>query len=229
MKHRARNLVSGWLAASLVCAAAGCDGPAFLAKAISGPPKVKAKYTLPDQPTLILIDDPEFMLGGPALPNVVANNVAYHFRQQKKPVLEAPMISQQALDTYAAEKGEAFAQTPIDRVGRDLGAATVIHATIKNVDRNFDVTVYRPKVTVEVKVIDAAEGKRLWPELGKLVDSSQPTSGYILITEVPFKDTGDTNPGTRRVLDRELAEQVGLDISRLFYDWKPPEAGSKLP
>lgn len=232
-RTRRAQTMAGWRSAAVLLAvlAQGCAGPGFLADLFKGPGKVKAQYTLPDQPTLILVDDPQHLLGGPAMPGVVANNIAYHFQQQKKPVINAPLISQQALDTYAATHGDQFAATPIDQVGRDLGADTVLYVLVKSVEMNVAGSVYHPEAAVEVKVIDALDGQRLWPTAGKLADTSRSPPGHELVVEMPHRDTLQQapGPGTRRLIDRELAEKIGLEVSRLFYDWKRPERGEDLP
>ena len=68
------------LLAVIVLPLSGCELFSFIAQGVVQP-KTKARFTLHDQSTVVLVDDPEGSLGNPTLPNVIANRVAFELKQ----------------------------------------------------------------------------------------------------------------------------------------------------
>lgn len=209
---------------------AGCAAPAFLAEFASGGPKIEKKYALPDQATLVLVDDPRGVLGGYAMPGIVANNANYHLERNRKKALPTgrliPVEEVHALQEKLGE--EAFANAPADQVGRLLGADQVIHVHIANAAVEYAAQVYRPRAAASVRVIDAAQSRRLWPESGKLVDSSQTPPPHTMVVEMSYRGTDFGGEGMRAMLFKALAEEIGREVAQLFYDHRGPPAGHTI-
>ncbi len=233
MKRRPRAPMP--LLALLVCSAVlllpGCAGPGFVADFITGDENIEKRYQLPDERTAVVVDDPNRAMGAGVLVNVVANNVVYNLKNAKEPALLTaeivPPAEVMALRTKLGEK--EFNVTPIDRLGRMLGAEQVIYVQIESATLGeIGRTVYKPELVATVKVVDAVNSARLWPEGGTLIDSSAPPPGFNLIVKMDYEGTDHGGRGLEALLAQRLAERAGRDVARLFVDWKKPPPGSTI-
>ncbi len=206
----------------LVClACAGCEGPGFVAYVIAGPSKVKAKYLLAPRPTLVIVDDPDNMLGDPNNPAVVGANVGFNLKENEV-LLPELVVSQDHLSVLAAQMGDRYMATPIDQIGQRLKAEQVIHVRVRSTRMQSDNTYYQPTAEVEVKVIDALTGKRLFPA----DDSANPkpnAPGEPMTIQLKRQTLDETRRHALPMLARSLAERVGLEVAGLFYDHVPPD------
>lgn len=217
--------------------AAGCEGPGFLAYVITGPGKVKARYTLEHRPTLVIVDDPNRALGDPNYPTVVGANVGFQLKHNQA-LPESLVVSQDRLLSLAARMGDDYATTPIDRIGARLDADQVIYILVRSMNMQLAPGYYKPTAVVEVKVIDTPTGKRLFPKPGTYPNPQQTPPGHTPPGHTP---PGHTPPGQilsvemkRQALDpgrrhaesmlaRRLAERIGLEVAQLFYDHDRPD------
>lgn len=202
---------------------AGCEGPGFVSYVIAGPAKVDALYTLEDRPTLVIVDDPEHLLGNVNYPAVVGANTGFHLKQNE--ILTEPnIISQDRLSVYAAEQGDRYASMPIDQIGQQLGAEWVIHVRIKSVDIQSKNTYYEPTAKLEVKVVDARTGARLFPVSEEAGMGSSNPPGHAMTVRLKSQTIEETRRYALPMLERSLAERIGLEVAQLFYKHVPPDA-----
>lgn len=204
----------------LLCA--GCEGPAFVAHVIAGPPKVKAQYKLEPRPTLVIVDDPQQMLGDLNNPIVVGANVGYNLKENGV-LLPEQVISQDHLSVLMAQMGERYMATPIDQIGQRLNAEQVIHVLVRSASMVSDNTYYEPTAKVEVKVIDALTGKRLFPTIGEGKNPKPNEPGELMVIRLKRQTLDETRRHALQTLTRGLAERVGLEVAGLFYDHISPD------
>jgi hypothetical protein len=198
----------------------GCPGPGFVSYVIHGPDQVKARYTLEQRPTLVIVDDPQNAMGDPNFPAVVAANVGYHLT--KNQVLESGLIvSQDHLSSLANQMGDRYMTTPIDRIGARLKAQQVIHVRVRSVKMQVAGAFYHPTAAVEVKLIDAQAGTRLFPKAGEYSDPQMTPPGLTLPVEMKRQTIDDTRRHAPAMLARNLAERIGLEVAQVFYDHVP--------
>ena len=208
----------------LVCS--GCEAPGFLAYVIGGPPKTKKRYTLEKQTTLVIVDDPESLLGDQNNPTVVAANVGFHLTKNKV-LLPDQIVSQDHLTVLATQMGDRFMATPIDQIGKRLKSDQVIHVQVRSVQLQGDNTYYEPSAEVEVKVINSLTGERLFPVNEKLTPGeSHP--GEIVLIEMERQRLDETRRHSLPMMKRALAERIGLEVAGLFYDHVAPEDEPKV-
>lgn len=209
--------------------AIGCEATSILVEAVQGPEKVEPKHVLADVPTLVMVEDPHHQLNNPGLARQVATT-ATHYLTFHEVLEEAAFIEPKKLVKLEAEMGEKWSQTPIDEIGRRLGAEQVVYAKINYAKYHHAGTLYRPEASIDVKVINAADGKRIWPNASPMSNPDSPQPGH----EVKIKDrfvssesryVGDS---TTDDLARRLADDAGLLIARLFYQWQKDAPGSSL-
>lgn len=220
---RARAVIHGCLAAIVPLLAAllsGCEAPAFVVASVTGSDKIPAVYTLQDRPTLVMVDDPNNLMGNPMLSGIIAANTAHHLRENG--ALSAKIVPEKELAALKVKLGSDYVKTPIDEVGRAVGAEQVIYASINNAALQAAPGLYRPVATLEVKVIDAVTGERLYPEPPPIHEPSAPTRGRTLQVQVETESIMPDTAGTDAMLARKLAEEIGLQIAQLFYEHAPP-------
>lgn len=209
----------GLLLLCLICA--GCEAPGFIAYVVGGPPKMKARFTLEEQSTLVIVDDPSNMLGDPNNATVIAANVGFHLKENDV-LLPELVVPQDHLTVLAANMGDRYLATPIDQIGRRLKADQVIHVQIREVSLQSANTYYEPSAEVEVKIIDTQTGKRLFPiSEDKVPGISVP--GETLMIEMKRQTLDETRRNAIQMMARDLAERIGLEVAGLFYDHVPPD------
>jgi hypothetical protein len=200
----------------------GCPGPGFLAYVIHGPPEVKAQYMLAERATLVIVDDPYNALGDPNYPAIVGANVGYHLKENG--ALEpTQVVSQDRLSSLAAQLGDRYPTTPIDVIGARLKADQVIYIRVRSVKMQIAGAYYHPVAVVEVKVIDALDGVRLYPKAGEYTDPQTTPPGQTLSIELQRQTIDPNRRHAGSMLARSLAERIGLEVAQMFYDHVPPE------
>ncbi|MBI1338243.1 MAG: hypothetical protein GC164_14975 [Phycisphaera sp.] len=204
---------------------AGCELMGYVANGIA-PSKIKALYKLEDRPTLVLVDDPLGKLGNPALTGVIAARVGFDLTQAKT---LTTVIDPQDLASYQLRRGRAYASTPVDVVGKDLGAQQVIHIWIENagIDRPSP-TLLQPYAVARVKVIDTLTGKRLFPVPQSAEQKDDKVGSPVVVRFDRPIASEDNAVGEVSMVAREIADRLGVGAAHLFYDHLPPEPGSSL-
>ncbi len=194
----------------MAAATVGCEVFGIAASMFSSG-KTKAVYELQNQPTLVLVDDPNHQLGNPGLRDQIANEIGFHLERQK--VIDS-VIAPAQLNNLVAALGERYAATPVDQIGRRLGARQVIHVQVESVALQTGPGVIQPTARVQVKVIDADHGQRLFP-----TGSAVPAGGYALTIQFRQRPHEQIDRGSSVVLGRQLAQRIARDVARLFHDY----------
>lgn len=218
--HREVRAVCGAvvLATSLLTVV-GCGGLTFLTQA-AFPEKVKAAHPLADRVTLVMVDDTELRLRDPAVASQVGDRVRYDL-QDAKAVRQ--FVSMQRLNALIAKAGNEYERISIDRVGRDLGAEQVIHVSIDSLQMSSDLGVLRPVATVTVKVIDVAQGIRLFPA----PKPAEGPRGVVLTVQAAYRIKDQESRGDEAIAIQTLAQLIGRDVAWLFYDHLPRQPGEE--
>lgn len=223
--RRRRSSGSSLLAGAVVAgsaALAGCNilGPASYFA--FGQPKVPPRYELLDQTTLVFVDDRS---------NVIPQN-ATQVRRTIADQISMDLMTQEILtDTLSSSAAMALARQhdrkeellSIGAIGEATGARQVIYIEMMRFTASSDGVSPRPTSACRVKVIDVANGVRLFPppegdaEWEEVAVASPPISPELYRTS-----TG------RREIDKMLALLTGDRVAKLFYEHVPDEIGSRL-
>ncbi|MCC7203885.1 MAG: hypothetical protein IT441_02310 [Phycisphaeraceae bacterium] len=205
---------------------AGCVGTAFLTGAVTQE-KIKARYKLPEGPTLILVDDPGRVLGGPMSSSAVASRIGFDLTEHKA-VKRENLIDQARLATLSVELADAYATTPVDRIGRSLAAATVIYVYIESARYQQEPGMVRPTASVLVKVIDARTGKRLFPTDTDIPAGSDQSveRGWSLHVDTPMMNLSRDIPSDSALAVSQMTDVIGREVAMLFYDHEPARPAS---
>jgi len=203
--------------AALSLATAGCAGPGFLAYIFKGPDQVQAIYPLPAGKTLVIVDDPDRATGDPNLPAVIATNVGFHLEQNEE-LIDLQIIPQDQLSALAGRMGDDYLATPIDHIGAQLGADQVIHVQIRSVSMRVAANYYRPTAVVEVKVVSAQDGARLFPKSKIEGPALSRPPGLVMTVHLRHQTADEGRRDTGTLMARRLAERIGLEVAQLFFE-----------
>lgn len=217
------GLIGGLMLSQLL----GCNVIAGAATVVAPPPKIEAKYELPDKATLIVVDDPRGMVGSPSTLRRIAA-ATRNVLEAEKVVVLGGFVGQAELADYREELGGRYNQTSLAALAMHLGAKQVIHAEVTGYQVGLGGNVIQPAIALNVKVFDLDERARVFPansDADTSVDAG--ASIYSLQSQMPAQDiTGQS--AIRGIAVRDLADQTGRDIARLFFDWRMPQPGAKL-
>jgi hypothetical protein len=229
----------------------GCEFFGWIAQAID--PPIKKVYTLPEnKPILVVVDDPNQLLGNQATANLLAVRVGYEIEQNVDdiPVISqdklqeyrekiekaaadapAPTMNQVALKEYKDKKiKDAFRKVSLTTIGRELGASQVISIYVESAEYNQDPSALRPRLVTRVKVIDVESNARVFPplDLGTSDDPMLANRGFAITSQFFNKATSEENRGDETVAMQTLAKTAGVDIAKLFYDHGTQEPGERF-
>ncbi|MEM1445908.1 MAG: hypothetical protein AAGF84_07630 [Planctomycetota bacterium] len=200
-----------------------------------------AKYELPARTAVLIVEaktrtaeDQRFARQIAARAQVqLEKNLINPTEDQPAPTPSTPdetgiaLISAADVVKFQDRQGDAYYTLAIDRLGRELGADTVIYAKVGNAKLNDQGPVLQPESRLMVRVIDARTGQRLWPEAAAGLGG--PTTAWPVESGGVHQTTsaGELSGTTRDRAWRALADEAGLDLARLFYTWQRPQPGAK--
>jgi hypothetical protein len=201
------------LASVAATISAGCNYLAPAVVLLSPPPSKEAQYKLDKTlVTVIFIDDPQnkaprrslrLTIGQTAEQDLIARGV-----------MPANMMipAQTALQLTSRES--VTDKFSIVDVGRTLGADIVIYARLDGFGLSADGVSLKPFAVAQVRVLDAANNMRLWPETG--------TDFPVIYQGTQQTGQAPSGASERAEAERRLAERVGLEIARVFYKHEIP-------
>lgn len=235
-RHERLMILNKWKFAPLLLlfAFTGCVQFGWLAGGLI-PQKIPAVHEIPQLPTLVMVDDPRGALGDDALRVTLAQEVEAQLMQNNA---VPRIIEQQTLAQYQRLHDERYGQIPVDQVGRDLGAAQVIHITVLSSALAQEPTLMRPAATASVKLIDVVGRKRLFPGV-QPADSSMPAAeesvGYPITTRLRYRTEGREAHAMIPLIRQALAKSLGTQAGQLFFsrtreaqtgEWSDVDAGA---
>jgi hypothetical protein len=217
MMRKQINLAVALVLLSATAAISGCGSTAPYFAQLFFPEQVKASFDLQDKLTLVLVEDPQVRFDNSAIADRVADRI---MNDLKKAKVVRQFVPLQRLRDQMAAVGNDYDGMAISRIGREVGAAQVIYVHIDSVRMAREPGMWHPKAKITVKVIDAVNGKRIFPV-------AQPSAGALGVT-VTSETQYRYNTGERSdmmALVRQLAQSVGRDAAFLFYDHQRPRLG----
>ncbi|MEM8782721.1 MAG: hypothetical protein AAGE65_07665 [Planctomycetota bacterium] len=200
---------------------------------------VPAAYELPHRSTVLIVEprsraaeDERFARQIAARAHVQLDRNLVNPAKPGKPVpptSDEPglsMVSAAEVARFQDRRGEAYYHLSIEALGRELNVDTVIYAKVIKARLNDQGSVLQPESRVSVRVIDARTGRRLWPETTPGMEGA--ATGWPIETGGTHQTTsaGELSPTMRDRAWQALADDVGLDLARLFYAWERPQPGA---
>jgi len=184
----------------------GCNVVTPIAYAIHGPEKINPTYTLPEHATtVVFVDDPSSKIAQRRLRYAMAETATSQLLEKR---ILTDMLEPRGI-IAAATKDSHTKRMSITELGQSVGADIVIYAVVTNFSLSPETGSYIPQASLRVKVIDVAEGKRVWPDT---------EFGFPLEIQIPQLPglSPEGNAG-QLAIEQQLAQRAGLGISQLFY------------
>lgn len=171
-----------------------------------GPEKIPQLYELEaDRPTVIFFDDRAGILPNAALRETVTHTASQILLD--KHVVNHMIDAKAATAVVANEpRGDLL---PISAIGQKVGADIVLYVEPELFTLSPDNQTFLPTARLKVKVIDAANDTRLWPDKG---------DGYTLdIVAHTKQGAPPTDAASRALAQQEFAKYVGQSLAQIFY------------
>ena len=167
--------------------------------------------------TLVLVDDARGTgFGIPSAPNVIASRIIHDLREQKVITDFVPIAD---LNALAAREVTAFDALSTHEIATRLAAKQVIHVYIQDVQAQASGTMAKPTARVLVKVLDIENAQRVFP------GPDDDAEAFPLEVTLFYRHTGPYNLEAANALGRQLADHVGRDVARLFFNYKRRTVG----
>lgn len=210
------------VAALAAAAAGGCNilGPAFTI--LHGPPKIPPQYVPQDRPAVVFVDDRAnvLKLSAAAIRKEIGESATTELLRQK---VFTRMIDAGDAIAYSRAQDRHAKLVPIDVLGREVGAELLIYVELSLFAETPDGVTPRPVASASVKVYDVVNRERLFP------DPDEGSGGATVNANLGEYDPQLLNSqATRMQLHRALAVELGVSISKLFYEHQVYEFGDRL-
>lgn len=205
----------------------GCNAVGAAVNLVSPPELVDAKYELPDKPTLIVIDDPAGLINNQGTLRQIA--VSTQTTLETEQVVTQRFVTQGELSAYRDELGPAYQSTTLAGLAMHFDVKQVVHAEVVDYQMDMGGSVVRPSITLNIRVFDLDERGRVFPARTGTTEQGSGLGApfYQFVSRLPARDLSDIS-AAREIAVRDLSNQAGRDIGRLFFDWRKPQPGSEL-
>ncbi len=171
-----------------------------------GPEKIPQLYELDaDRPTVIFFDDRAGILPNAGLRETVTHTASQILLDKK--VVNRMIDARAATAVVANEpRGDLL---PISAIGQKVGADIVIYVEPELFTLSPDNQTFVPTARLKIKIIDAANDTRLWPDKRE---------GYTLdIVAHTKQGAPPTDAASRAMAQQEFARYVGQSLAQIFY------------
>lgn len=197
----------------------GCNVVGPVAAVAAGPPKIDARYTLADVPTVVFIDDRQNLVSPVTLRRLIADKASQELMAEK---LVTTTINPQDAILIASRSDRSGALMDIEAIGRAVGAQQVIYVQITQFADTPDGYTPIPTGGANVKVIDVTSGQRMFP-------GPDMAAGYpIKSAGKPIDPSLYASRPSRMKIYESLSQQLGDEVAKLFYKHEYVELGGRL-
>jgi hypothetical protein len=182
----------------------GCDVAGFAAQAVF-PEVVKAQYTPPKTPMLVLVENRQ----NPTMGIAESDELAAYIIDELKTYEVCPIIEPKAFQQYCDEHPD-WNKMSISELGKGVGAAQVLYVDVQRI--GFGQITGVPasgRIDVAVHVVDVKDRRTVFP--------SAITDSVPLTYETPLL-TGQEDVASAQ---HGLIQAMGTRIGRLFHEYKP--------
>ena len=189
---------------------AGCNAIGAIAYKVSGPPEVEARYVLPAEPTLVLVENYSNLTNTAMDSEMIARLTNRELEYNNL----APVIPLSTLLNVRNDHPTDFRQMSIPQIGRACGATQVVYVNlVAGGVSAVGGTVYQGKAQVMVRVVNVASGATVWP--------TDAADGFPVGYKTELARPSDTSTTTQ--IREELYDGLSVSIGRLFHKWKPDD------
>ena len=220
-----RRVIFAVVTAALLAGTAGCMLLSAGAKILE--PPVKARFKFAETPLLVVVDDPQHVLGTPDVARRLAGAIIHELTKNDA---AKNIIPEEKLIAASHATGDDFMKIPLDKLGRNLGAKQVLNVNVERGAIMGSPGVLRPTLEVRVRVVDADTGARLFPDDkgGNNDDPMRSVRGLAVTSTLNFKSAGDDPRQDILKATEKIIHRTARDVGRLFYDYISDEPGDMM-
>jgi hypothetical protein len=187
---------------------------------VAGTGQAPAVYELPDKPTVVFVDDAKSVIAGPVnLRRIIGDKTSEQLMVHD--VVSVTISPRDAIN--AAREGTSDAPIPAGEIGRKLGADQVIYVEMAAFQPGDEFNP-RPSAACWVRVLDVPTSSRVFPP----PDSGEKAHLVQIAPREVMTGGGSGGAASTRRKQELLAEQLGDELARLFYEHTPRELGANL-
>jgi hypothetical protein len=192
--------------------AGGCAGVGAMWFKAFGPPDVQAKYTPPNESTVVLVEN----YRNPVMTEFDADRIAREVGEDLTTHKVVVVVDQDKVRDLRDSDPEKFRDMTIPSIGKALGAKQVIYVDLLASDVSGDAThnLVGGQADARVRVVEVESGHTIWP--------SDSQGGYPVGAKVPY---ADASPTAAKEVHNALLASLSEQIGRLFHKWKPETQG----
>lgn len=194
-----------------------CNVVAGLSYIFTPEPEQEALFALPNVRTVVFVDDRRNILHPSRLKRVLADEVTEKLLQEK---ILTTIISPQDVMRVSAANDKHNAPMPIQVLGEKVDASTVIYIEMVSFALTNDGQTANPFASCQVRVIDVKNKTRVFP----IETAAYPVTAKLKRID-PHRVAG---AGAVRELAEELTNQLGEEVSKLFYQHYTGRLGENL-
>ncbi len=198
----------------------GCNIVSPIAYLVGGTGTIDAQIAIPDQPTLVFVDDRASLVNPRSLRQVIAERISEDLMVKG---VVATTISPADAMAYASHHDRQGELLSMGDIGEAVGADTVIYIEMLAFARYQTNSMPRPYATCRVRVLNVKDQTRIYPPPDS--DIQPPEIQAVLLPQDPelFRQRA-----TAIEVYEQLAEQLGRNVALLFYDHERIELGERL-
>ncbi|MBT4523413.1 MAG: hypothetical protein HOI88_06640 [Phycisphaerae bacterium] len=198
-------------------AATSCNIASVVTYVASPDPSKEAVFVLPNVATVVFVDDRKNVMHPTRLRRVVAERITKDLLE--KDILTT-MISPRDILRVSSSSDRYGEPVPMDQLGKSVDASVLIYVEIVGFSLTSDGQTAKPVANCSVKVIDVRNRQRLFPL------DDMPYFVRANVTNIaPSRLSGS---GEVRKLSEELAETLGDEVAKLFYEHITGRLGENL-
>ncbi|MBC7783136.1 MAG: hypothetical protein H7144_04790 [Burkholderiales bacterium] len=179
---------------------------------VSADQEVKALYTLPARPTVVLVEN----YRQPDLAATDAELLARCLHARLESLKVVQLVGPEKILELRSKRSKDFRNMTVPDIGRAVGAEQVIYVDLESggLATMGDASIIRGRAVVLVKVVDVATGETRWPP-----DLSD---GRAVTFETNPTDLTDrVRPDQLRYA---LYDGLAIQVVRLFTNWRADDA-----
>jgi|HubBroStandDraft_5_1064220.scaffolds.fasta_scaffold447948_2 hypothetical protein len=203
---------------SLLLAAGGCSAAGAAAYASTPADTIKAKYSLPKQSTLVLVES----YGNAGDANLFADQLGLALYRQLQDHQCGQLLDPKLLAALRETDRDRYDKMTIDGIGRALGAKQIVYVNVvrAELDDPDGSSTARGKIAVVVRVVNATSGETQWPLYAR--------DGEIVQLQTPWLGSDAPVP-MRPDVHQDMITRTADAVGKLFYDWEPESPNQETP
>jgi hypothetical protein len=202
-----RNILTRAICVGALLTGWGCTSPGIGG---SAPEVVKAKYTVPQVPTVVLVES----YGNAGDATLYADQLGVALVRELQDHKIGQIVDPESLAKLHEQNPNEYDKMTIDGIGRALAAKQVIYVNVLRAEVEIPEgsESARGQIACVTRVVDSTSGETRWPSFAR--------DGEVIQIQTPWLQSDSPEP-RRPDVQRDMVNRMADAIAKLFYDWEP--------